>query len=575
MEYGLFDVLTLIGSLGFFIYGMKIMSDGIQLAAGERLRQILGAMTQNRYFGVATGFLITAIVQSSSATTVMTVSFVNAGLLTLVESAGVMMGANIGTTVTAWILSELGFKVSIAAVSLPLIAFGLPMFVSGKNKIKYWGQFIIGFALLFMGIEELKNSVPDVNPNPEILEFLSNYTDKGILSTVLFVIAGTVLTIVLQSSSATMALTLVMTYNGWIPFPAAAAMVLGENIGTTITAELASLVGNVHAKRSARIHSSFNIIGVTWMVIILPWYLELVELITIRMEGASPYESTQVIPTALAIFHTMFNATNVLLLIAFVPQLVKLAIRLVPSKGEEDEQFHLEYIANSELVNTPELALEEVRKELTKFSTLIIRMKTVTFDLIFENNDARRKKLLARLENLEESSDHFEEEIDKFLVKIAEGKLSEKSSGLLKSYISITSGLESAGDVIYRMVKDIRRGYKVGLELSTSQKKGLESIMSILNEALVTMDKNLNADYKKVLIAEARQINEEIQNMEKQLWKDQIKKIEHGKFKVKSGIVYRDLFAMGARLGAQVFEITEFIVENSKEEKKEEMEKEG
>ena len=269
MDFSLIDTLTLLGALGFFIYGMKIMSEGIQKAAGNKLRQILSAMTKNRFFGVFTGFLITALVQSSSATTVMTVSFVNAGLLSLVESAGVMMGANIGTTITAWLISIFGFKVKIASIALPIIAIGLPMMFSKKSKTKAMAEFLIGFALLFMGLDALKHSVPDLRQNPEILAFLSGFTDMGILSTLMFIGIGTIITIVLQSSSAAMALTLVMCNNGWIPFETAAAMVLGENIGTTITAELASLVGNVHAKRSARIHSMFNIIGVTWMIFML------------------------------------------------------------------------------------------------------------------------------------------------------------------------------------------------------------------------------------------------------------------------------------------------------------------
>ena len=269
MEFGIYELLRLIGALGFFIYGMKVMSDGIQKAGGSKMRQILGGMTSNRYFGVMTGFLITAIVQSSSATTVMTVSFVNAGLLTLVESAGVMMGANIGTTITAWVISILGFKVKMSAIALPIIAFGMPMMFARKTKTKNWGEFLVGFALLFIGLAELKDAVPDVKNNPEVLNFLAGFADPSFLSRLMFVGVGTLLTIVVQSSSAAMALTLVLCNTGVIPFEVAAAMVLGENIGTTITAELASMVGNVHAKRSARIHSMFNIVGVSWAVLLI------------------------------------------------------------------------------------------------------------------------------------------------------------------------------------------------------------------------------------------------------------------------------------------------------------------
>lgn len=273
MNYGLLDFITLIGALGFFIYGMKVMSDGIQKAAGAKMRQILSAMTSNRVFGIFTGFLITSLVQSSSATTVMVVSFVNAGLLTLIESIGVIMGANIGTTITAWLISIFGFKVKISAIALPIIAVGFPMLFTRRGKLRSWGEVLIGFALLFMGLDALKNSVPNLQDNPEILGFLQSYTDMGILSIILFVVVGTIITIIVQSSSAAMALTLVMCNEGWIPFPIAAAMILGENIGTTITANLAAIVANVHAKRAARAHFVFNVFGVMWMIAIFPYFI--------------------------------------------------------------------------------------------------------------------------------------------------------------------------------------------------------------------------------------------------------------------------------------------------------------
>jgi phosphate:Na+ symporter len=273
MNYGFLDFITLIGALGFFIYGMKVMSDGIQKAAGAKMRQILSAMTSNRVFGIFTGFLITTLVQSSSATTVMVVSFVNAGLLTLIESIGVIMGANIGTTITAWLISIFGFKVKIAAVALPIIAVGFPMLFTRRGKLRSWGEVLIGFALLFMGLDALKNSVPNLQDNPEILAFLQSYTDMGIMSIIIFVIVGTIVTIIVQSSSAAMALTLVMCNEGWIPFPIAAAMILGENIGTTITANLAAIVANVHAKRAARAHFVFNVFGVLWMIAVFPYFI--------------------------------------------------------------------------------------------------------------------------------------------------------------------------------------------------------------------------------------------------------------------------------------------------------------
>ncbi|MCO6499333.1 MAG: Na/Pi cotransporter family protein, partial [Vicingus serpentipes] len=347
MDFGFIDGLKLIGALGFFIYGMKIMSEGVQKAAGNSLRRILSMMTKNRYLGVLTGFLVTCLVQSSSASTVMAVSFVNAGLLSLVESAGIMLGANIGTTITGWLVAVLGFKVKIAAMALPLLAIAVPMLFARKNKVKYIGEFIVGFAILFWGLSELKNAVPDVKNNPEILHFLADYTNMGLLSNLFFVVVGTLLTIVVQSSSASMALTQTLCFSGIIPFEVAAAMVLGENIGTTITAELASLPGNVHAKRSARIHSMFNIIGVSWMVLLISFtpVLHGVDLIATHvLQAASPY-TAEGAPIGLAIFHTSFNFINVSIMIWFVPFLVNMAIKSVKSRGDMDEEYHLEYIS--------------------------------------------------------------------------------------------------------------------------------------------------------------------------------------------------------------------------------------
>jgi len=321
-----FDFLIIIGALGFFIYGMKVMSDGIQKVAGSKMRNILSSMTSNRFLGITTGFLITALLQSSSATTVMTVSFVNAGLLSLVESIGVIMGANIGTTITAWLISILGFKIKISTIALPIIAVGFPLMFSKKSNIKAWAEVLIGFALLFMGLDELKHAVPDLKQNPGFLSFLADYADKGYFSTIIFIGVGTILTLVVQSSSAAMALTLVMCFEGYIPFELAAAMVLGENIGTTITANLAALVANVHAKRAARAHFIFNVFGVIWMIIAFPFVIELIDqymTIYMGMSPLNPEDKSATVPLGLSIFHTTFNIFNVLLLVGFVPFMAK------------------------------------------------------------------------------------------------------------------------------------------------------------------------------------------------------------------------------------------------------------
>lgn len=336
MDYGFTDILTLLGSLGLFLYGMKVMSDALVKLAGERMRSILAATTSNRFFALITGFFITATIQSSSATTLMVVSFVNASLLTLSEAVGVIMGANIGTTVTAWLISILGFKVKMSAIAIPLVGVGFILSLAKNKQRQNLGLFIVGFAVLFIGLEFLKDSVPDIRNNPEVLAFLSEYTTKGYLSVILFMIIGTLLTLIVQSSSATMALTILMTYEGWIPFDMAAAMVLGENIGTTITANLAALVANYHAKRAARAHFIFNSMGVIWMLILFYPFIGIVAEIVTRIEGVSPFHASVAIPVALSLFHTSFNILNALFLIGFLTLIVRVVEKLVPEVAEPE-----------------------------------------------------------------------------------------------------------------------------------------------------------------------------------------------------------------------------------------------
>jgi len=339
MEYGITDILTLLGALGLFLYGMKVMSDALMELAGDRMRSILSTTTSNRFFAVLTGFAITAIIQSSSATSLMVVSFVNANLLTLTEAIGVIMGANIGTTVTAWLISIFGFKVSMSAIALPLVGLGFLLTLSKKQDRQHWGYFTIGFAVLFIGLQFLKDSVPDIGNNPEVLATLSEYTSGGFLSLILFIAFGTVLTLIVQSSSATMALTLLMTYEGWIPFDMAAAMVIGQNVGTTITANLAALVANYQAKRAARAHLIFNLLGLLILTPFLYPMLNYIDGITQNLEGASPFVEAAAIPIALSLFHTFFNIINTLLLIGFIKQIAKIVEWMVPAVIEEEAEI--------------------------------------------------------------------------------------------------------------------------------------------------------------------------------------------------------------------------------------------
>lgn len=363
MEYGFTEILQLLGSLGVFLFGMKVMSDALLLLAGSKMRSILAKMTSNRVLGIGTGFLITSLIQSSSATTLMVVSFANAGLLTLVESIGVIMGANIGTTITAWLITILGFKVSMSTIALPLVGLGFGLTFLKKVQFKNLGNFIVGFALLFIGLQFLKEAMPDIKNNPELLAFLSQYTDLGFLSILLFLLIGTLLTVVIQSSSATMALTLIMTAQGWIPFELAAAMVLGENVGTTITANLAAIIGNYKAKQTARAHLIFNLLGVAWMLILFYPFLKMVSWLAMYLGSESPYINAAAIPVAISLFHTTFNIINTFLLVWFVKPIAKLVEKMVPEREMVEMEIDQPKFLSKDVLKYPETAISAITKE--------------------------------------------------------------------------------------------------------------------------------------------------------------------------------------------------------------------
>ena len=364
--------LSILGSLGVFLFGMKIMSEGIQKVAGNRLRNILTYMTQNRFAGVLTGFVTTCLVQSSSATTVMVISFVNARLLTLFQAIGVIMGANIGTTITIWMIVLFGYDFDIEAFALPSIAIGLPLIFSKFTKRKNIGEIFLGFGLLFLGLNFLKDSVPDIEGNEAIYNMLSSFAGSGIFSLLIFIAIGIILTIVVQSSSAAMAITVAMAFNGWIDFPTACALVLGENIGTTITAYLASINGNYHAKRAARAHMIFNVFGVVWIILLFKVFVSLIDTIVPGdlnfNQGGADFD---VMKYHLAMFHTMFNVINVLILIWFVPQIENIVKKMVkPKENEKEVEYSLEYFSTN-IQPTPEIAILEAKKEVLNMSNVI------------------------------------------------------------------------------------------------------------------------------------------------------------------------------------------------------------
>lgn len=558
MEFGIGNVIHIIGALAFFIYGMKMMSDGIQRAAGSQLRNILRTMTKNRFLGVFTGFLVTALIQSSSATTVMTVSFVNAGLLSLVESAGVMMGANIGTTITGWIVSILGFKVKLAHYSIPLFALGVPLLFAGKGKIKYWGEFVIGFAILFLGLSYLKESVPDIKSNPEILDFLKSFTEWGIFSRLFFIFVGTLLTIIVQSSSASMAITLTMCAQGWLPLDVAAAMVLGENIGTTITAELASLIANPTAKRSARIHSMFNVIGVTWMVILLPFYLPVLTSFTEQFLNVDA-NTAQDVPMILAAFHTTFNALNVLIMLPFVPWLVHVATVSVKEEDETDESTEkLKFINNKAI--TPELRTDAIQKETAHFGEVVSRMNGFVKTFFTSTDNKLKKDALSRLVKYEEITDLMEIEIAQFCANLAAEKLTTETSVNLRSYINIANDLERIGDIYFQMAKTLEAKIENKTYFLPEQRNGLLEMIELIDLAFKEMNTNLSVtNYATVQETNARALEQKIDTMRNELRSQNLERLGDDDYQVKAAMIYNNLFSSLERIGDHIINVTEAV----------------
>ena len=559
MDYGLFDFLKLIGSLGVFLFGMKLMSEALQKVAGNKMRQILSAMTSNRVKGVITGILITAIIQSSSATTVMVVSFVNAGLLSLIESIGVIMGANVGTTVTAWLISILGFKISMAEISLPLIGLCLPLLFSGKRSRKSWGELIIGFGLLFIGLEFLKNAMPNLHKNPEIFTFLKEYTDMGYASYILFMLIGTVLTILIQSSSATMALTLVMCANGWISFEIAASMVLGENIGTTVTANLAAVVANTTAKRAALAHFVFNFFGVLWVLAIFPIFLNWIEQLCIFLGIGNPATNASSVPMALSLFHTVFNITNVLILIWFTRFIARIVTKLIPIRETTEDAFSLKHIKIG-LLSTPDASLFQAKEEITLYGKNTLSM----FRKVIECLDLPAKdfaKPFEYLVKLEDESDNIEVEIANYLTKVSESKLTTENSQRVRAMFKIVSEIESIADSSLNVAKAINRRNDQKVTFPEELTVKLKHMFSLVDETLVTMCKNLATEYRDVNAKKAYELEHAINDYRTILQQEHLLAIEEKRYDYPTGILYNDIFAECEKIGDYAINVTQAIKE--------------
>lgn len=565
LNYGFVDFLGLLGGLGVFIYGMKIMSEAIQKIAGKSMRNLLNTFTDNKFSGWVTGALTTTLVQSSSATTVMVVSFVNAGLLKVRQAIGVIMGANFGTTTTAWLVTYFGLmgKFSVSSMALPVIAIGVPLMFTGQNKKKFFGEFLLGFGLLFLGLHFMKGGVPDFKHNPEYLSFLANFTDGGYGSILLFVLIGTVMTVVVQSSSAAMTITLVMVNEGWVPLEVGVAMVLGENIGTTVTAYLASLIGNVNSKRAARAHMIFNLFGVFWMLIVLFPFLHLVDWMNINFLGMNhslfttdTTERAEVMKTGLSIFHSSFNVLNAALLIWFVPQLEKIVIRLVPDKAEKKRR---ERIHSSTLINTPELAVMEGKNDLNNIAKLSHKMY-VNFKMLYADQYKSRDKLLSKLKKQEDETDMMEMDLSNFLVDVAQGNASEETSDNVMQMINIGSELERVADVVFEVSLAYDRLDTMGLELKPKMRRALDEMLVKVDDAFVIMLKNLEKDHELVDMVDASRIENEINLLRDQIKENHLERVKKKEDAVKTGLIFRDILFGLERIGDHIYNVSEAIV---------------
>jgi len=548
----------ILGSIGLFLYGMKLMSEGLQKLAGNKMRKILAKMTSNPFKGVLTGTLITTTIQSSTATTVMVVSFVNAGLLSLTGAIGVIMGANIGTTATAWVISLLGFNFSISSVAIPLIGVAIPFLFIKQSKYRSLGEFILGFALLFLGLEYLKNSFPDISLYPKVLESIASLSSYGFLSTILFVIIGTILTVIVQSSTAMMAVTLVMSSQGWISFEIAAAMVLGENIGTTITANVAALMANTAAKRAALAHLVFNVIGVVWILALFHPFLRGVDEIIFRTTGDHPLMSAVAIPVALSLFHSSFNIINSAILVWFIPQIQKIVERIIKAPETEiDDEFRLQYIP-SRFLNASELNLELSKKEIVLFAERTIQM----FEFLPQLDtleSSQFEKLMEKIKKYEEISDRMEIEIAGYLTKISINKLSDDGSRQIGIMLKIVDNLESLGDSIYQIASFKQSGRAQKLVFPENLDKNLEKMHLLVLDALKNMHKNLQDDYSHV---EARQGNEyevQINALRDHLREEHFESVKNNTYSYEMGIVYSGIYALYEKSGDFIINVIEAI----------------
>jgi len=548
-------LIEVIGGLGLFLYGMKVMSEGLQSVAGEGLRGALRKITENRISGVFTGLAMTALIQSSSATTVMLVSFVNAGLVNLVQSVGVIMGANIGTTVTGWLVALIGFKVKIAAFALPAIGIGFFLRFLGSEKLTYWGDVLVGFGLLFLGLNFMKDAVGELRHSHVVVDWMSRYHAHGLGSILMVILVGSAVTMLVQSSSATMAITMALAGEGLIDFGTAAALILGENIGTTITANIAAIGASTHAKRAARAHTLFNLFGVLWILLLFPWFLQLIDFIVPGDVFTSDLAlRSRTIPDHMAAFHTLFNVTNTLMVLPFVTGLAYLA-RLMVREGEEEE-LHLKYI-DTGLMATPSAALAAARRELQRMADIVLRM----FDKVMKVIQAPDTKLGPVVEEVHRSEqvvDMLENEITSFLGHVASGTTSPEQGRDVYEMLSIANDLERIGDHCESLLKLTRRRYDKNFELPSYTEKEITTIASRVREFLELVKEKIGSPGTDIM-NDAKWLEEEIDEMRRRMRKDHAQRINNREADVLPGLLFLDMLTSFEKMGDHAYNIAESI----------------
>lgn len=549
--------ITLLGGLALFLYGMKIMSEGLQSATGEGLKNILWRATNNRVKGVITGFTITAIIQSSSATTVMLVSFVSAGLINLMQAAGIVLGANIGTTVTGWIVAIIGFKFKINMLALPAIALGFFIRFINRDTVKAWGEFLMGFGMLFMGLGIMSDSVGDLRGSELIMNFMSTYRAERIPSTIAVVVIGTVVTMIIQSSSATMAMTMALAVNGLIDFYTACALILGENIGTTITANIAAAGSSVEAKRTARLHFLFNLFGVMWIVLLMkPVFIPLIDyLIPGDPFSADPAVKSRVIADHMAAFHSGFNIINTLVFLPFLKYLAKAAEFMVPDLKVEEEP-HLRYISTG-LVSVPAISLGQAKLEVERMMEIVIEMYRKIID-VFNNPEKKLGDTVEKIQALENHVDMLEVEISEFLVRVSRNPLSQEDSNEISTMLNKVDQLESIADQCDALLQLIRRKYDKKLSFSEEGKTELREIAGKVGEFLYLISRHIGSIHSNIM-ADAEVLENRINELRRDFRKGHIQRLNQEKCDIDQGIIFLDMLTRFEKIGDLAYNIAETI----------------